>query len=308
MRVVGFAAFGDPSVLSVTDRPLPEPGAGQVRVRVAAAAINPADLAARAGSFGPMLPPGPYYVTGWDVAGTVHAAGPGVTSVAVGDSVIAMSEWLATRNGTHAEYVVLDAAEVALAPAGITPALAATIPASALTADQALDLLGLVDGQTLAVTGAGGSVGGFAVELARHRGLAVLGIGGAADERFITRTGAVFLARSADPAGALLAAAPGGVDGLLDAAVIGPPALAAVADGGVFVSMIPPEAPEPERGIRVVGLQVRSDGARLRWLASLAERGHITPRLAASFSFDQAAAAHELAGTSGVRGRVVLVP
>ncbi|MEV0144903.1 MULTISPECIES: NADP-dependent oxidoreductase [unclassified Nonomuraea] len=306
--MVGFTSFGDPSVLAVTDAPVPEPEEGQVRVRVEAATVNPADIAARSGAFGPMLPTGPRYVLGWDVAGTVDATGSATSGFTPGDRVVGMSDWLTTRRGTHAEFVVLDATAIAPAPAGVDPAEAATLPVNALTADQALDLLGLTEGQTLAVTGAAGAVGGYAVELARHRGLDVIGIGSVQDEPFVSGLGATFLPRSDDPARALRAIAPEGVDGLLDAAVIGARTLAAVKDGGAFVSMMPPATPPAERGIRVQTVFVHSDGARLRELVTLVEQGLLTVRRARTFTFEQAAEAHELFAKGGVRGRLVLVP
>ncbi|MFG2003877.1 NADP-dependent oxidoreductase [Spirillospora sp. NPDC048911] len=302
MRVVGFTSFGDPSVLSVADVPLPEPGKGQVRIRVQAATVNPGDIAVRSGAFGPMLPEGPRYVLGWDVAGTVDA---GTAGFAQGDHVVGVSDWLETKRGTHAEFVVLDAAAIAPAPAGVDLVEAATFPVNSLTADQALDLLGLAEGQTLVVTGAAGAVGGYAVELARLRGLDVVGIGSVQDEAFITGLGATFLPRSEDPARVLREVK---VDGLLDAAVIGAPALAAVRDGGAYVSVLPPATPPAERGIRVETVLVRSDGARLRELVALVEQGRLTLRLAQTFTFDQAAQAHELLAKGGVRGRIVLVP
>ncbi|MEV0197908.1 NADP-dependent oxidoreductase [Nonomuraea sp. NPDC050691] len=308
MRVVSFTSFGDPGVLTVAEAPLPQPEEGQVRIRVEAATLNPADVAARSGAFGPMLPAGPRYVPGWDVAGMVDAVGPATSGFELGDRVVGMSDWLATKRGTHAEFVVLDAAAIAPAPAGIHPAEAATLPVNALTADQALDLLGLAEGQTLAVTGAAGAVGGYAVELARHRGLDVIGIGSAQDETFISGLGAAFLPRSDDPVHALRAIAPEGVDGLLDAAVIGPQTLAAVRDGGAFVSMMPPATPAAERGIRVETVFVRSDGARLRDLVALVEQGLLTLRLSRTFAFEQAAEAHELFAKGGIRGRLILVP
>jgi NADPH:quinone reductase-like Zn-dependent oxidoreductase len=168
--------------------------------------------------------------------------------------------------------------------------------------------LDLRPGQTLAVTGAGGAVGGYAVELARHRDLEVIGIGGEQDATFIERLGGTFVGRSDDPASAIRSIAVEGVDGLLDAAVVGVPAIGAVRDGGVFVAVIPPAAPAPEREIRVLTLGVHSDGARLRKLVTLVERGQLTLRVAQTFPFDAAAQAHAMFAKGGVRGRLVLVP
>ena len=111
---------------------------------------------------------------GWDVAGTIDAIGPEVTAFAAGDRVIGLRDRLDQPLGTYAERIVLDAADVAAAPTGVTSVAASTIPLNALTAVQALDALGLAAGQTILVTGAAGGLGGFGVELAAMRGLLTL--------------------------------------------------------------------------------------------------------------------------------------
>jgi NADPH:quinone reductase-like Zn-dependent oxidoreductase len=302
MRAVVFSAFGEESVLSVEDVDLPKIGPGQVLIRVEAAAVNPADLAARAGHLGPLVPPG-RHIPGWDVAGIVAETAPDVTGFAEGDSVIGMSDWLATRAGTQAEHVTLDASALAPAPTTVPSVEAATLPVNALTAVQALDLLDLEPGSTLAVTGAGGAVGGYTIELARLRGLDVIGIGSAADEAFITSRGARFLSRTAQP----YAAGPA-VDGLLDTASVGAEALATVRDGGAFVAVVRPAAPRPERGIKVHTVSVHSDGEALRALAALVDEDRLTLRVADTFPFEHAPAAHALLAQPGVRGRPVLLP
>jgi hypothetical protein len=114
------------------------------------------------------------------------------------------------------------------------------------------------------------------------------------DERFLTGLGAMFLPRSDNPTGALRSAVPGGVDGLLDAAVVGAPALGAVRDGGAFIAVLPPAAPPAERGIRVETVGVRSDGKRLGELVQLVEHGGLTLRVAQRLPFSQAAQARAL--------------
>ena len=294
-------------MLTVEDVDVTLAGAGQVLVRVEAAAVNPADLAARGGAFGPMLPSG-RYVPGWDVAGVVAEVGAGVVDFAAGDAVVGMSDWLVTKVGTHAEFVLLGASALAPAPTTVPAVEAATLPANALTAVQALDLLGLRAGQVLAVTGAGGAVGGYAVELARHRGIDVVGIGSAQDEGFIGDLGATFVARSDDPGAAVRAIAPDGVDGMLDAAAVGAPALGAVRDGGTFVAVRPPAAPPPQRDVAIRTVSVHSDGAALRELASMVDADRLTLRVADTFPLEEADAAHTLLSRRGVRGRPVLVP
>jgi NADPH:quinone reductase-like Zn-dependent oxidoreductase len=186
---------------------------------------------------------------------------------------------------------------------------AATLPTNALTAAQALDLLDLAPGSTLAVTGAGGAVGGYAVELALLRGLHVIGTGTLSgggsstgtglDRAFVTRLGAAFVADDE-----LLPT----VDAVLDTASVGTPALAAVRDGGTYVGVARSAAPAAERGIRVDTVSVHSDGQLLRDLVNLVDTDRLTLRVADTFPFEEAAAAHTLLAGRGVRGRPVLLP
>lgn len=307
MRAVTFASFGGPEVLSVSEVPDPQPGTGQVRVRVAAAPVQPGDLAARSGAMGPMLPEG-RYIPGFDFAGTVDQAGPSVAEFAVGDQVVGLCEWMWTRHGAQAEYVVVNADTLAPAPAGTELVAASTVPANALTAAQALDELDLAEGQTLAITGAAGAVGGYAVELARLRDIRVLAVASPQDEPFLVKRGAEFVPRDSDPAAAVRRVVPAGVDALLDAASLGSAALGAVRDGGRFASLIPPATPPAERGIQVHTPRLRADGTRLRVLVALVERGELTPRVAGVLPLDRVAEAHAEAAKGGVRGRFVLVP
>jgi NADPH:quinone reductase len=308
MRAVVFRSPGGPEVLSVIEVPVPEPAEGQVRVRVRAAPVFSADVAARSGAFGSMLPPRPYYSLGWDMSGTVDALGSGVADFAPGDSVIGMSNPMYSQAGTQAEFIVLDTSELALSPAGLSPAAASTIPANGLAAVQALDALGLVAGNTLVITGAAGAVGGYAAELAHQRGLQVLGIGSIEDDRFITGVGAEFVPRSDNPVDAIRRRVPHGVDGLLDVAAIGSAAIGAVRDGGVFFALIPPATPTSERDVRVLQMMVHSDAAQLKELVALAERDRLTTRVARTFRFEEAAQAHAAFALGGVRGRLVMVP
>ncbi|HEX5401023.1 MAG TPA: NADP-dependent oxidoreductase [Pseudonocardiaceae bacterium] len=307
MRAVSFSSFGDLDVLEIADVPTTEPGVGQVRIAVRASTVNPADAYTRSGALAAYLPDRPSYGLGWDAAGTVDALGEGVTGFAVGDRVVAMSDYFDTLVPTQADFVVLDAAAVAPAPAGLDFAGAATVPLNALTAAQALDLIGLTKGQTLAITGAAGAVGGFAAQLAGQAGLTVYGIAGEQDADFLREIGAILVPRSDDPAAALRAVVPAGVDGLLDAALLGVPAMGGVRDGGVFVSVARP-TPAGERGIRTDSVMVHSDGTRLAALVGLVEQGKLAIRVAETLPLTEVAAAQALVAKGGIRGRVVLVP
>jgi len=312
MRAVVVRHYGGPEALEVIDAPVPEPGRGQVRIRVEAAAVNPVDAATRQG-FMNVDRPGAirdrdHVGIGWDVAGTVEAAGPGVLAPVPGDRVIGLRDRLDQPLGTYAEHVVLDAADVAPIPRDLDSAAASTLPLNGLTAVQALDLLRPAAGQTILVTGAAGGLGGFGVELAAMRGLRVIAAAGDDDEKLVRQLGAsAFIPRSADLATAVRDLVPGGVDVAFDAAVLGYPALDSVRAGGSFAAFVG-SGPVPLRGVRVVPVTIHADGAALTGLAALAATGKLTLRVAGTYPLADAARAHERLEAGGLRGRLVLLP
>lgn len=317
MRVVGVSRFGGPEALRVFDVPVPHAGPGQVRIRVRAASVNPGDRYLRTGALGPTSP-APPYVPGMEAAGVIDEIGPGtVTDLRIGDRVMAVSNPTLPGGGAYAQYLALPTHAVAPAPAGTTHAEAATLPMNGLTAQLALDLAGLSAGQTLAVTGAAGVVGGFVTQMARAAGCAVVAVAGPADEELVRSLGAdIVVPRGSGVAQRILETVPGGVDGLVDAASIGSAAMApAVRDGGVIVTLLG----EGSRAIRPDELRRRSlrkfpayvpeymgDRSRLDALRSQVEAGSLTLRIAGAFPADRAAEAHRLIEAGGVRGRIVL--
>ncbi len=320
MRAIVVRRFGGPEVLEAVEVPVPEPGPGQVRIRVAAAAVNPVDLATRAGILteAGVIPPREVLGLGWDVAGVVDAvggeseAGIGVAELGrpagrrppfrVGDAVLGLRDRIATPLGAYAEQLVLDASAVALAPPGLSAVEAATLPLNALTASQALDLVE-TDG-TLLVTGAAGAVGGYAVALAHARKLRVVAVAAEPDEALVRGFGADdFLPRGPALGDRVRALVPGGVDAALDTALLGLDALDAVRGGGEFVAFAAGAAPIPLRGIRVRNVWIRADGERLAELAGL-----LPPRVAGVLPLARAAEAHERLAAGGLRGRLVLTP
>ncbi|MFI7343933.1 NADP-dependent oxidoreductase [Streptomyces sp. NPDC050085] len=296
MRAAVVTTFGGPESVEIVDVERPEPAAGQIRIKVAAAALNPVDAGIRAGAFGGA---GRQLGLGWDVAGTVDAAGV-ATGFQVGDQVVALAYGTNKSLGTHADYVVVDATATALSPASLDPARAATLPLNALTAAQALDQLALQPGQSLLITGAAGAVGGYAIQLAARQGIEVTAYAGEGDEELVRSFGATgFVPRGTTPEPA---------DAVLDAAVLGAEALAWVRDGGRYLGVIPGAAPAPERGVSTGHVEVQADGTRLATLARLADEGALTTRVAETYALDDATKAHTRLAEGGVRGRLVLVP
>lgn len=311
MKTLVVRRFGGPEVLEIVDRPRPSPGRHQVLVRVAASSVNQIDLSTRAGHLtgAGLLAPADEVALGWDVAGTIDAVGPSVDRFRVGDTVIGLRDLMFTVPGAQAEYVVLDDTAIARAPRTASLTAAATLPLNGITAAQALELAELRAGQTLLVTGAAGAVGGYAVELAAQRGIRVVAVAAADDESLVRDFGAAdFIARAEPLAAAVRAVIPGGVDAVIDAAVLGIKAHDALRGRGTFVSLVRPFAPPPIRGTRVLVQEAYADGALLGRLAALVDENKLTLRVAETFPISDAARAHARLEARGVRGRLVLVP
>lgn len=260
MRAVTFSRFGGPDVLEVSDLPVPEPGPGQVRIRVAAATVNPTDIGFRAGRQSQqqqlaeigVYPP---YIPGMELAGVVDAVGAGVVW-REGERVMAIVTPRRPGGGAQAELVVVPAASVARVPEGVSLEEAATLPMNGLTVRLALDLLGLRPGQTLAVTGAAGAVGGYAVQLGANEGLRVFAVAAPADEPLVKGLGAeAVIPRSDNAIAALRDLVPGGVDGMIDAAVLDGAVLPAIKDGGRLATVRGFAGPS-ERGITILPTRV----------------------------------------------------
>lgn len=309
MKAVRFDSTGGPDVLHLSDIELPVPGQGQVRLRVAASAFNAADAGMR-GGFLPIpieLP----HVPGYDVSGTVDAIGEGVEGVQVGDSVVAFLPM--ERDGGAAEYVVAPAQAVVAAPTSIPLTDAAALPSVALTAWQALfDDGRLQTGQHVLIIGAGGVVGSYAIQLAKLAGVHVIAT---ASPRSITAVRAAGADQIIDhTATDVLGALDGPVDVLLNLAPIEPEqfaaAVVAVRDGGTVVSttafMATPS--DEDRGVRAATVFVRADRERLATLVSLVDDGALTVQVDRRIPLAELPALHAEAASSGVRGKVVVLP
>ncbi len=311
MRGVGVIEFGTPDVLRVVDLPEEHAGAGEVRVRVYAAAVNPTDLSIRNGARAELLSQNPPpYIPGMDAAGVVDEIGPGTeTDLTVGMAVMAMVVPVGDHGG-YRESIVLSADSVAKAPESYSHVEAATLPMNGLTARQSLDQLALRPGQTIAVTGAAGAYGGYVIQLAKHDGLRVVADASPADEQLVRDLGAdVVVPRGDDIAEQVRRIIPDGVDGLADGAVLAQLAVGAVRDGGAFVS-VRGWSGTGERGITFHRTSVRNYDHRcdlLDELRQLVEERVVTLRVAATFPPEQAADAHRRLEARGTRGRCVIV-
>jgi NADPH2:quinone reductase len=314
-RAAVVGTFGGPGVLTVTEVPLAPPTDSQVQLRVAAAAVNPVDLTTREGRNIPADSARFPMVLGWDVAGTVVAAGSAATDFHVGDQVAAMVFQPIDQRGTYAEFVNLDAALLARIPNGLGLPQAATVPLAGLTASQLLDEVRGDRNRTLLVTGALGAVGRGVVALAARAGLEVLGVARRDQEGDLLALGATLAVERGAFTDAVRERCPDGVDAAIDL-VGGPTAHAAfdlVRNGGRYATSVPPYIDpagrfETERDITLHVLTVHPDAGRLSELLALAGDGLLPTPVEHIYSLDHAAEAHRRQAAGGLTGRVVLVP
>jgi NADPH:quinone reductase-like Zn-dependent oxidoreductase len=317
VKAVGLRRFGGAEVLEVLDLPEPTAGPGEVRIRVHAAAVNPVDTLIRAGLSQVRLTPGRPVIPGLDVAGVIDQIGPAATTpLRLGDRVMAMVNPTRPAGGGYAEWVVLPASHVVRAPGQTSHAEASSLPMNGLTALRALDALRLRPAETVAVTGAAGAVGGYAVQLAAAFGHRVIADAAPSDAELVAGLGAGVVDRGPGTGLRIRAAAgEAGVDAAVDAAVIGADLVPAVRDGGRLATVRSADDQEvlerlaSARVITVTSVFVHDYDGRtesLDLLRQLADAGRLTPRVAAVYPPDQAAEAHRTLERGGVRGRLVI--
>jgi NADPH:quinone reductase-like Zn-dependent oxidoreductase len=304
MKAVRFHEYGGPDVLRFEDAPVPAPGAGQVRIHVAATSFNGVDASIRSGGMQGPIPVTLPHIPGIDVAGTVDMLGDGVSGFAVGDPVIGFLPM--TGDGAAAEYVVAPAEMIAPAPTSLPLADAAALPAVGLTAWQALfEHAGLRSGQRVLITGAGGAVGGYAVQLAKRAGAQVIAVATPRSADRVRASGAdeiLDTARSVDP-----------VDAVLNLAPVAPEELAALATvvraGGVVVNTTVwmPAPSDDERGVRGIDMYVRSDAEQLSRLAALVDSGELRIDITERVALQQLSDLHTRAAAGATSGKIVVL-
>jgi NADPH2:quinone reductase len=309
VRAVVITKPGDLDVLEVADRQAREPAAGEVRIAVKAAAVNPTDIGLRQRGGGDLPAP---WVPGMDAAGVVESLGPNVDRLQVGQEVMAAVSARRPEGGGQQELVVVPAGSVVAIPDGATLAQAATLPMNGLTARLGLDAVGLKPGETLAVSGGAGLLGSYVIPLAKEHGLRVIADAKPEDEELVKGFGAdVVVPRGERFTDAVLEAAPDGADALYDTALLRRAAFPAIRDGGQIVEVRGWDGDQVEdRGIRVHPIMVATALERTDWLEelrTLASDGRITLRVAHEYPPEQAAEAQRVMDAGGLRGRAVIV-
>ncbi|MFI8517815.1 NADP-dependent oxidoreductase [Streptomyces sp. NPDC085481] len=305
MEAIVYEEFGGPEVLRhETGVAVPQPGPGEVRVKVAAVGVNPVDWKRRHGWVEEFYPTTFPAVPGLEFAGTVDALGEGVSEFAVGDEVFG---W--TKTGAYAEYAI--AGVVAAKPAALSWEQAASLPVAGETAQRVLDLLGVREGETLLLHGAAGAVGAVAAQLAVASGVTVIGTASERNHAFLRELGVTPVTYGEGLADRVRAAAPQGVDAVFDAAGHDTLPVSVELLGGDRSRIVTIAAPDAaDHGIVFSGVTVEPPVAR-GWLtaqARLVTEGRLRLDLADTFPLKEAARAQELSESGHVRGKLVLLP
>jgi NADPH2:quinone reductase len=281
-RAVGFTEFGGPEVLHELDVEPAALGVGEVRIRVAAATVNPTDTYLRSGQYADALTRfDPPWIPGMEAAGVVVEVGQGVRTLAVGDQVLAVVTPMRPRGGAYTEVLVVPAGSVVPAPQGIPLTRSVTLAMNGLTAQRALDLLGLDKGAVLAVTGTTGMVGGLVARLAAGAGLEVRPVG-------------------RDPL-------PGDAEALVDAAAVGVASWVTVRPGGSVAALRPVQPDRSDVALhRVAVSDYMEEAMRLAPLLAAAERDELLVPEVIELDAADAVRAHRLMESGRTRPRPVL--
>jgi NADPH:quinone reductase-like Zn-dependent oxidoreductase len=298
---ITFSRYGEPGVLTVAAAEVPQPGPGQVRIKVRAVAVNPIDAKIRSGHMDGIFPISLPMTPGWDVAGVVDAAGTGA-GADVGDEVFGVAS-----TGGYSEYALLD--RPVARPESVSAQAAAALVTVGEAAYRGLDRLGVKPGQTLLIHGAAGSVGTIAVQLAVARGITVIGTAAEADLDRVTALGATAVRYGEGWADRVRAVAPDGVDAVFDTSGAGVLAgSVALAGDAARVITIADEA-AAEFGVRFTG----GDPAdrcpeALPELIALAAAGRLSVPIWRTYPLAEAARAHEDLEAGRNHGKIVLMP
>jgi len=306
-RAIQFFEYGGPEVLQLVEVPDPEPEAGQVRVRVHAAGVNPIEWKVRSGMMASFsereLPSG----LGIELAGRVDKLGEGVSEFSVGDDVLGRSVTPA-----YAELAVCSQTGLVAKPTAISWEVAGGLSVAAQTSYRVLELLELHPGETLLIHAAAGGVGVVATQVAIARGARVIGTAGGANQEFLRSLGATPVQYGDGLAERLRAVAPEGVDAVLDASGRGElPLSIELAGGPERVVTIVAAGEAAELGAKFTGgpsaAQIDTSGA-LPEAIELILAGALELPIWRSYPLADAAAAHKESETGHLRGKIVLLP
>ncbi|MEU6387932.1 NADP-dependent oxidoreductase [Streptomyces sp. NPDC046939] len=303
MKAITYDKYGDNGVLTLTERPVPKVGPGEVLVRVRYAAVNPVDWKVMSGGLDAMMDTFFPVIPGWDVSGVVERVGIDTPEFTAGDEVYAYARKDYVHAGTFAEYVTLPVRAVVAKPRSLSWGEAAGVPLAGLTAYQSLTRLGTGSGDTVLIHNAAGGVGTFGVQIAKALGARVIATASESNHDRLRELGAEPVAYGDGAADRIKELAPDGVDvvvdyvgGVLDITQ------AVLREGGRHASIADPDVVEAGGQ----WLWARPDAEGLRALADLADQGKLRVPVAETFPLERVADAFELSQGGHVHGKILI--
>ncbi len=305
-RAVRFDEYGGIDVLDVVDVEDPVPGPGELLVRVKAAGINPGEAKIREGLLHERWPATFPSGQGSDLAGVVEAVGEGVDGFRAGDEVISFTD----NRSSQAELAVVEAENATRRPPGVPWEVAGALFVVGATAYAAVRAVNLADADTVVVSGAAGGVGSLAVQLARRTGATVIGLASEPNHEWLRGHGVIPVTYGAGVADRIRAAAPDGVDALVDT-VGGGYVQLALEELGVAadrVDTIADFAAIEQYGVKGDGNAAGASAQTLAELAALIEQGDLEVPIAATYPLDRVRDAFAELERNHTHGKIVLVP
>jgi NADPH:quinone reductase-like Zn-dependent oxidoreductase len=306
MKAIRIHNYGGPEVLKYEDAPRPQPGEGEVRIRVHAATVNPIDWNVREGHMKDFWPHKFPLILGWDLSGVVEELGKGASRFKIGDEVYSVPD--PTRNGAYADYIVVRESELALKPNSLHHIRAAAVPLAALTAWQSLvDTAQLQPGQRVLIHGGSGGVGHFAVQLAKWKGAYVIATASTKNQELLRELGADEMI---DYTRQRIEDVARKIDIVLDP--IGGDtqerSWQVLKKGGILLSVVQPPSADKAKalGIQAVFVASHPNGAELAKIAELIDSGDLKPIVNRILPLSEARRAHELSQTGHAHGKIVL--
>jgi NADPH:quinone reductase-like Zn-dependent oxidoreductase len=306
MKAIQIHQYGGKEVLNYQDCPVPTIAENQILIKVIATSVNPVDWKVREGYLQQMIDYPMPFIPGWDVAGIVEKVGSQVSQFTIGDAVYSRPDIM--KNGSYAQYIAIDAIEVASKPATLSFMEAASIPLAGITAWEALfTAANLQAGQTVLIHAGSGGVGSLAIQLAKHKGAKVITTTSAKNRDFVASLGAdeVIDYTKVDFKTVVKA-----VDVVFDTmgGQVLQDSFEVIKPGGMLVSIV--ETPDAQKAaqndIRTEFVMIQPNATILQQLADLIDAGHVRPIVGAEFGLADIAKAHELSQSGRAKGKIVI--
>ena len=302
MKAIQIRQYGGAEQLQMVEAPIPRAGAGQIVVRIVATSFNPIEPNRASGNMRQVFPLQFPFTPGGDLSGVVDSVGEGVTEFRVGDEVIGYS----MAGGAYAEFIAIDAENVALKPKSVGHIEAASLALVAQTAIQMLDRAGVAKGSTVLIHGAGGAVGSVLVQVAHQRGATVIGT---ASARSLERVKGYGADRVLDYAAVPFENSVKDVDAVLDTVggAVQQRSYAVVKPGGALVAINQPpsEGEAKNHQVKASMLVTETSTASLQTVAATIDAGTIKPFVGKVYPLNEVAQAWRDVQSNKIEGKIV---